>query len=560
MFKQKGSIRKKIIFGTLIPIYFITILFSLVLYFTSTRTIEENILPEFEKSLSSTMDELKDNVPDRLIKLALNDKNQHNKLLNIVNTIKEKHDMEYISIHSKVNGEEKLLVLSDSTDYLVPQSLNTDQDRSLDMEEQLFSDIHKDEQGVHKSIYYAIPGTDSVISISRDATAISNLQRAVIIISLLVGGIGIILGIIIPSFIARKLTKPLTQLVRYTETIAQGDLTQTVQVKSKDEIGRLAHSFEHMKNELSQMIQHVNLSADNVVNSSNELAYSAEQMSDVVNQSTIATQEVSATSDSLSVAANQNLTALEQITTGIQDIADSSSKVAEETADVSEAAEQGSRLINESMEGINAINDSVQASMEITQVLHSRSNEVEKIIGMITDISDQINLLALNAAIEAARAGEAGKGFSVVASEVRNLAEQSAVSANQIRKLIHDIQNDSRRSVEAMAKVNEDVERETVIVNEAGTSFGNIIEKIGQISEDVQSVSATVQEISAGSEQILASTHDTVQSLAASSDNTQNIAASMEEQLASMEEMVATTEALNAMANDLKEEIRKFKV
>ena len=560
MFKQKGSIRKKIIFGTLIPIYFITILFSLVLYFTSTRTIEENILPEFEKSLSSTMDELKDNVPDRLIKLALNDKNQHNKLLNIVNTIKEKHDMEYISIHSKVNGEEKLLVLSDSTDYLVPQSLNTDQDRSLDMEEQLFSDIHKDEQGVHKSIYYAIPGTDSVISISRDATAISNLQRAVIIISLLVGGIGIILGIIIPSFIARKLTKPLTQLVRYTETIAQGDLTQTVQVKSKDEIGRLAHSFEHMKNELSQMIQHVNLSADNVVNSSNELAYSAEQMSDVVNQSTIATQEVSATSDSLSIAANQNLTALEQITTGIQDIADSSSKVAEETADVSEAAEQGSRLINESMEGINAINDSVQASMEITQVLHSRSNEVEKIIGMITDISDQINLLALNAAIEAARAGEAGKGFSVVASEVRNLAEQSAVSANQIRKLIHDIQNDSRRSVEAMAKVNEDVERETVIVNEAGTSFGNIIEKIGQISEDVQSVSATVQEISAGSEQILASTHDTVQSLAASSDNTQNIAASMEEQLASMEEMVATTEALNAMANDLKEEIRKFKV
>lgn len=560
MFKQKGSIRKKIIFGTLIPIYFITILFSLVLYFTSTRTIEENILPEFEKSLSSTMDELKDNVPDRLIKLALNDKNQHNKLLNIVNTIKEKHDMEYISIHSKVNGEEKLLVLSDSTDYLVPQSLNTDQDRSLDMEEQLFSDIHKDEQGVHKSIYYAIPGTDSVISISRDATAISNLQRAVIIISLLVGGIGIILGIIIPSFIARKLTKPLTQLVRYTETIAQGDLTQTVQVKSKDEIGRLAHSFEHMKNELSQMIQHVNLSADNVVNSSNELAYSAEQMSDVVNQSTIATQEVSATSDSLSIAANQNLTALEQITTGIQDIADSSSKVAEETADVSEAAEQGSRLINESMEGINAINDSVQASMEITQVLHSRSNEVEKIIGMITDISDQINLLALNAAIEAARAGEAGKGFSVVASEVRNLAEQSAVSANQIRKLIHDMQNDSRRSVEAMVKVNEDVERETVIVNEAGTSFGNIIEKIGQISEDVQSVSATVQEISAGSEQILASTHDTVQSLAASSDNTQNIAASMEEQLASMEEMVATTEALNAMANDLKEEIRKFKV
>lgn len=517
-------------------------------------------MPEFEQSLSLTMDELIEDVPDRLIKLALDNKNQHNKLLNIVNTLKEKNGVENISIHSKVNGEDLVLATTDSADYLVALPMNADKNRSLETEKPLFSDIYKDEQGIHKSIYYAIPGTDSVISVSKDATSLSFLKRAIIIISLVMIGLGVVLGIVFPSFVARRLAKPLTQLVRYTETIAQGDLTQTVQVKSKDEIGRLAHSFEHMKNELSQMIKHVNLAADNVVNSSNELAYSAEQMSDVVNQSTVATQEVSATSDSLSVAANQNLTALEQITTGIQDIADSSSKVAEETAEVSEAAEQGSRLINDSMKGINAINDSVQSSMNITQVLHSRSNEVEKIIGMITDISDQINLLALNAAIEAARAGEAGKGFSVVASEVRNLAEQSAVSANQIRKLIHDMQNDSRRSVEAMAKVNEDVERETVIVNEAGASFGNILEKISQISEDVQSVSATVQEISAGSEQILASTHDTVQSLATSSGNTQNIAASMEEQLASMEEMVATTEALNAMANDLKEEIRKFKV
>ncbi|MFS0689290.1 methyl-accepting chemotaxis protein [Sporosarcina sp. 179-K 8C2 HS] len=560
MFRQKGSVRKKIILGTLIPIYLLTMLFGFVFYYTSMRIVEVNVMPEFEKSLSSTMDDVKEKVTGRLVNRALQDKNAHNQLLHIINGVKKKDGVENISIHTKVDGKDMLLAFSESTDYLVPRSFNEDHNQALDKGDALFSGVYKDEYGVHKSLYYPIPESDTVIVVSQDASSISDLQRTIIIVSIALIVLGSILGVVIPSIISKRITNPLHELVRFTEVIARGDLTQTVQLKSRDEIGRLAHSFDHMKNELSSMIKHVNAAADNVVSSSSELAFSAEQMSEVVNQSTVATQEVSTASESLSVAANQNLTALEQITTGIQEIADSTSKVAEETSEVTEAAEQGSRLITDSIEGIHTINQSVQASMKITENMYIRSAEIEKIIGMITDISDQINLLALNAAIEAARAGDAGKGFSVVASEVRKLAEQSASSANQIRGLITEMQNGSRQSVEAMAQVYADVERETVIVNDAGQTFGNILAKISNISENVQSVSATVQEISAGSEQILASTHDTVQSLETSSGHTQNIAASMEEQLASMEEMVATTETLHGLANELKVEISKFKV
>ena len=560
MYKQKGSVRTKIILGTLIPVYLLTILFSLVFYFTSMRIVEVNVMPEFEKSLSATMDDVKKQVTGRLVERALQDTNAHSQLLHIINGVKKSSDVEKISVHSKVNGQDMLLAFSESTEYLVPETFNANLNKALDNGEALFSGVYKDEHGVHKTHYYPIPESDTVIAVSQDATSITDLQRTIIFVSIALLLLGSILGIVIPSIIARRITKPLQELVRFTEIIARGDLTPTVQLKSTDEIGRLAFGFDHMKNELSSMIKHVNTATDNVVTSTSELAYSAEQMSEIVNQSTVASQEVSTASESLTVAANQNLTALEQITAGIQDIADSSSKVAAETLEVRDAAEQGSQLINDSIEGIHTINQSVQASMKTTETMHIRSSQIEKIIEMITDISDQINLLALNAAIEAARAGDAGRGFSVVASEVRKLAEQSAASANQIRALINEMQIGSRQSVEAMAKVYTDVERETTIVNDAGQAFGNILKKIKNITDNVHSVSATVQEISAGSEQILASTQDTVQSLATSSDHTQNIAASMEEQLASMEEMVATTDALDSLANELKFEISKFRV
>ena len=158
MNKQKGSIRTKIVLGTLIPIISLTLLFSFVFYFTSMRTVQENVIPEFEKSLNLTMDDLNTRVHSRLINRALQDKNAHNQLLNIVNRAKDKAKVENISIHSKVDGEDVLLVFSDSPDYLVPRPFNADANRALETENKEFSDIYSDEHGVHMTLYYAIPG------------------------------------------------------------------------------------------------------------------------------------------------------------------------------------------------------------------------------------------------------------------------------------------------------------------------------------------------------------------------------------------------------------------
>ncbi|WP_438298088.1 methyl-accepting chemotaxis protein [Sporosarcina sp. FA15] len=560
MFKQKGSIRTKIMLGTIIPIAVLSLLFSLGFYFQSMSIVNQNVIPQFERVLNTNLLDLKKDIDAEMLNKAKTNKQAYERLLAIINESREVGDLESVYIMSKVDGEDMILALSDTADYLTPYPFKSEQNDALNMEQPLFSEIYEDEYGVHKSIYLHIEGTDSIIGIDQDAKFIPDLTRKILIISIALTLGALVVGAGISYILSTRITKPLQQLVKYTEVVAQGDLTKEVSVNSQDEIGHLAHSFRNMQQELRNTIEHVNVATDNVITSSDDLTYSAEQMTEVVNHTTVTTQEVSSTSDTLASSASQNLVALEQITIGLQEIADSSMKVTEESMDASQEAKQGNHLILDSIQGIDTITSSVKVSMDITQLMNTRSNEVGQIIEIITAISDQINLLALNAAIEAARAGDAGKGFSVVADEVRKLAEQSASSANQISTLVKEIQNDSQNSVKAMTKVFEDVERETGIVRETGKSFTSILNRITQITEKNQSVSATIQEISAGSEEILASTIETVQSLEETSSHTQNIAASMEEQLASMEEMVGTTTTLNEMAINLKDHVKKFKI
>src|SRR5690606_247524 len=125
-------------------------------------------------------------------------------------------------------------------------------------------------------------------------------------------------------------------------------------------------------------------------------------------------------------------------------------------------------------QGIDLISESAKTSLNITEKMNTRAQEVSQITKIITSISDQINLLALNAAIEAARAGEYGKGFAVVADEIRSLAEQSASSASNISTLINEMQNDSNNTVKAIANVVTSIQEESTNIYSAGETFNDI--------------------------------------------------------------------------------------
>ena len=330
--------------GTIIPIAVLSLLFSLGFYFQATTIVNTSVIPQLERLLSSNLMDLLDKIDDDLINDAKTNQHAHDKLLAEIDKAKEKSGFENVYIMSKVDGEDVILALSDSTDYLTAYPFTPEQEEALNIDKPLFSGVYKDEYGVHESIFLHVEGTDSVIGLDEDAKFISDLNRSIVIISVALTLVALSVGCVISYLLSLRITKPLQKLVEYTEIVAQGDLTKEISVNSQDEIGHLAYSFQNMQQELKNTIEHVNSATDNVIASSEDLTYSAEQMTEVVNHSTVMTQEVSSTSDTLAISASQNLVALEQITIGIQEIANASMKVTDESIEASREAEQGNHL------------------------------------------------------------------------------------------------------------------------------------------------------------------------------------------------------------------------
>jgi len=251
-------------------------------------------------------------------------------------------------------------------------------------------------------------------------------------------------------------------------------------------------------------------------------------------------------SEGLSINARQTSSITNDTAATIGQIAVTIDEVSKNTMEVHDASEQMASHANEGKEGIGKINiqmSNISSSTEkvsgVIAILNEKSNHITRIVDLITQIADQTNLLALNAAIEAARAGEQGKGFSVVAEEVRKLAEQSAGAAKEIRILIDEIRADSEKAVESIAEGTGRVEEGSKIVHEVGESLKEVIETVQGLASRTEGVAAATEEISAG---------------------IQNISASAEEQTAAVNEVAAASEKLSKLSTDLLEAAGKFKI
>ncbi|QQR46955.1 HAMP domain-containing protein [Myxococcus xanthus] len=329
--------------------------------------------------------------------------------------------------------------------------------------------------------------------------------RFTAIISLLV----LVACMVAAWLVSGMLVVPLERLARAAAGIAAGDLRQQVDLQGSDEIGDVARSFAVMTDALSHLLQDLRSAA-------------AEMEREAAG--------VLATSTQQSAMAHQQASAINETSTTVAEIAQTSKQatayadsVISQTQKSEALSAEGQQVVSESVSGMEKLGEQVKAiALSITD-LSERTMQIGDIIGTVKDVAEQSNLLALNASIEAAKAGEHGRGFAVVATEMRTLAEQSRIAAEQVRGLLNEVQKGTRQAVSATEEGSRRAQAAMELAREAGTTILGLSEVIRESSGAARQIAGNTRQQTIGVEQISTAMSELTSAMGDSVESTRRI-------------------------------------
>lgn len=417
----------------------------------------------------------------------------------------------------------------------------------------------------HITYMIPIPNTDWLLGLGAPEKQITNGVNELIVMLIIFSVVFIIIGIGAALFLGQSIAKPITYIVSILNRFSQYDMTLLQDkkiakyIKKKDEIGIMANATLALQENLRSLVESIAQSAEHIAASSEEL---------------------SATSQQAVISANEVSGAIQEIATGAGDQANDTEKGAHEIEllgamiendqklilQLNELSDEIERLKNEGFdtleELIHKTEQTNHTAIEVRDTIletNESANKIDKASQMILSIASQTNLLALNAAIEAARAGEAGKGFSVVAEEIRNLAEQANKFTVEIIKDIEELTGKSEYAVKSMAEVDTILKEQTKSVDYTSTKFDGIAKDIEKLKQLLNYLNQSSKEMGTKKDEIVG----IIQNLSAISEEnaagTEEATASIEEQTASMNEIANSSESLSGLAEEMNNSITKFK-
>ncbi|MDU2063321.1 MAG: HAMP domain-containing methyl-accepting chemotaxis protein [Sporomusaceae bacterium] len=370
-----------------------------------------------------------------------------------------------------------------------------------------------------------------------------------------------LLNIVYGCYIAYLTTAPIRRSVQFAETVAHGDLTPNLScMTEKDEIGQLCKSLNIMVNRFRSLVGDISQGVDVFDETSTLLSGQAEATMQAAQEVIDAVSQVAAGSQSQAERIDEIKAAIDKMLIGLKNIERSVQTTKEAAGLALQIAQAGTDSVEQTNSQMVHIHQSVEETNQIILELGNKSALIGGIIETIKAISDQTNLLALNAAIEAARAGEHGRGFSVVAEEVRRLAEQSTLSSSQIGIIIQDIQHNVERAVSSMKFETEVVMAGSQVIQTTQQSFHRIVDSAKTVNQQIGEVFGFANTIAVGSDEVSDKMNEIAHIALESSAQAKEAAANGANQLGAMQEVNASASELSDAAHKLQRASRQFKL
>ena len=314
--------------------------------------------------------------------------------------------------------------------------------------------------------------------------------------------------------------------------LAEGDLVHRVAYRGRDELGKIATSFNTM--------------ADHVQDTIKELSKAVEQLAAAAEQTAAVSRQTSEGIHRQHLETDQVATAMHEMSATVQDVAGNAANAAHAAEKADNEAEHGQQVVSQSIQMIDSLAREVEHAAKVIGELEDASATISSVVDVIRGIADQTNLLALNAAIEAARAGEQGRGFAVVADEVRSLASRTQHSTEEIQSMIEKVQSGARRAVDVMEKSCEKAQAGREQVTDAGRVLEQITAAVATINDMNAMIASAAEEQSSVAEEI--------------NRNITNVSEIAEDTSDASRQNVETSHELSALANRLHTLVQRFKL
>ncbi|OCR23267.1 chemotaxis protein [Pseudomonas syringae] len=289
-------------------------------------------------------------------------------------------------------------------------------------------------------------------------------------------------------FLMRSIMSPMQRIVQILEIMRTGDLSKRLNLDRKDEFGAVETGFNDMMTELTGLVSQAQRSSVQVTTSVTEIAATSKQQQATATETAATTTEIGATSREIAATSRDLVRTMTEVTTA-----------ADQASILAGSGQQGLARMEDTMHSVMGAADLVNAKLAI---LNEKAGNINQVVVTIVKVADQTNLLSLNAAIEAEKAGEYGRGFAVVATEVRRLADQTAVATYDIEQMVREIQSAVSAGVMGMDKFSEEVRRGMFEVTQVGEQLSQIIHQVQALAPRVLMVNEGMQAQATGAEQI----------------------------------------------------------